>query len=249
MWKLKVAFLAHEDSLQEGNEIEEQQWVQVPITGQQPKKLAHHQGILQESLDQYIIYGGMIGLDSSDVIYVVDLKNMNFTAISSSQQKEKSDKALPGPRDAFCFVTVATTTTTKVKPMYLIGGFKNGMKMNDIYKLHYENQTFEWEFLDIKQKLKPEVRSSFGACVQIDPHGKEHIFIFGGSGDNNAKYNDIWECDGTHWTLHKPQTKEDGLPLEKSGLTLNIYQNRYLLIFGGIHEVTYEMNDLRVFDL
>ena len=27
------------------------------------------------------------------------------------------------------------------------------------------------------------------------------------------------------------------------------YNNRYLLIFGGIHEITYEMNDLRIYDL
>ena len=27
------------------------------------------------------------------------------------------------------------------------------------------------------------------------------------------------------------------------------YLNRYLLIFGGIHEITYELNDLRMFDL
>ena len=28
-----------------------------------------------------------------------------------------------------------------------------------------------------------------------------------------------------------------------------MYNDRYILIFGGIHEVTYELNDLHIFDL
>lgn len=77
----------------------------------------------------------MIGIDSSDTIYIVDLKNFNFTPIPVAQQKEKAGKALPGPRDDFSLLSFQGDQG-KVKPVYLVGGFKNGTKMNDVYKLH-----------------------------------------------------------------------------------------------------------------
>lgn len=32
-------------------------------------------------------------------------------------------------------------------------------------------------------------------------------------------------------------------------MSVCLFMNRYLLVFGGIHEVTYEMNDFRMFDM
>lgn len=82
--------------------------------------------------------------------------------------------------------------------MYLIGGFKNGMKMMDIYRLHYNpsDRSFEWELFELKspKAIHPEVRSSFGAVVYVDPASdQESILVFGGSGDNNTKFNDLWQ--------------------------------------------------------
>jgi hypothetical protein len=34
-----------------------------------------------------------------------------------------------------------------VKPVYLVAGFKNGTKMNDVYKLHQEGKNFIWELI------------------------------------------------------------------------------------------------------
>jgi len=52
-----------------------------------------------------IVYGGIIGIEASDTIYFVELKNFNFTAIPAAQQKEKNGKALPGPRDDFSLLS------------------------------------------------------------------------------------------------------------------------------------------------
>lgn len=43
----------------------------------------------------------------------------------------------------------------------------------------------------------PEPRSSFSAFCHNDPQGHEKVFIFGGAGENNAKYNDLWVFDGS----------------------------------------------------
>lgn len=95
----------------------------------------------------------------------------------------------------------------------------------------------------------PEPRSSFAAALSTDTQ----FFIFGGSGDNNVKYNDLWEFDGTQWIQHSKshgeEASSDNAPLQKSGHQITIYKNRYILVFGGIHEVTYEMNDFKLFDI
>ena len=105
MWKLNVDFLAHgaldKSDSDDGVEIENIQWKQVNITGKFPAKISHHQGVVQEASKELIIYGGIVGIDGSDTLYVVDLSKYSFTAITVAQQKEKNGKALPGPRDDF----------------------------------------------------------------------------------------------------------------------------------------------------
>ena len=106
------------------------------MTGRYPRKLSHHAGVLIESTKQFLIYGGILGIDSNDVIYVLDLQTFNVEAHPVSSQSELKGKLLPGPRDDFSFVTSSDPSNTSARPIFLIGGFKNGMKMNDIYKLH-----------------------------------------------------------------------------------------------------------------
>ncbi len=87
MWKLKIDFLkggANHDT-EEGAEVDGIQWKHVNITGKFPAKISHHQAIVQETSKELVIYGGIIGIDASDVIYLVDLKSFAFTAIPASQ--------------------------------------------------------------------------------------------------------------------------------------------------------------------
>lgn len=140
----------------------------------------------------------------------------------------------------------------RTKPVYLIGGFKNGSKMNDVYKLNQAGATFTWELLEIAG-AHPEPRSSFAACLSSDTS----FYLFGGSGENNAKYNDLWQFNGKSWVKICANTAidaEDGAqpdsqPLHKSGHQIALHKDRFILVFGGIHEVTYEMNDFKAFDL
>ena len=55
------------------------------IGGKYPAKLAHHQGVLQEFTKEFIIYGGIKGIDSSDNIYVVDLNTFTFKEVPAAQ--------------------------------------------------------------------------------------------------------------------------------------------------------------------
>jgi hypothetical protein len=60
--------------------------------------------------------------------------------------------------------------------------------------------------------------------------------------------NDIWQFNGTAWKKIQPLNAEDA-PQERGGHQMVVYKNRFLLIFGGMQEVTNELNDLNLFDL
>lgn len=72
--------------------------------------------------------------------------------------------------------------------------------MNDIYRLHIDDvgSLFEWELIEVKGK-RPEPRSGFVAVCQTDSTGKDKLIIFGGAGDNHAKYNDVWTFSEGSW--------------------------------------------------
>ena len=105
MWKLNIDFLTQgaldKPESEDGVEVDNIQWKQVNITGKFPPKISHHQGYVQEASKELIVYGGIVGIEGSDTLYVVDFNKYNFTAIPIAQQKEKNGKALPGPRDDF----------------------------------------------------------------------------------------------------------------------------------------------------
>ena len=100
--------------------------------------------------DIFVIYGGIIGMDSSDTLFILDLNSFAFEAVKRHQQREKNGKELPGPRDDFALITAQGNDDDKVKPIYMFGGFKNGLKMNDLYRLHIEDKQYVWELLEIK---------------------------------------------------------------------------------------------------
>lgn len=106
-----------------------------------------------------------MGLDSNDTLYVLNLNRMSWEAIPKAQQKGE----LPGPRDDFVFVTPAGQGPDgSMKSMYVVGGFKDGQKMNDIYKLESPDcKQFIWEQVKVKNpKVQPEPRTGFaGACT------------------------------------------------------------------------------------
>ena len=73
------------------------------------------------------------------------------------------------------------------------------------------------------------------------------MYIFGGKNDENEKLNDTWKFDfGTRsWT----EIHQVDIPPPRSGHAAQVYQDRYMIVHGGIFFVTRELNDLHVFDM
>lgn len=74
------------------------------------------------------------------------------------------------------------------------------------------------------------------------------MYVFGGKSDNSVKLNDLWafNMSSHQWSLIKPV--DEVLPETRSGHTACMYDG-IMLVFGGIFEVTKELNDVCAFSL
>lgn len=77
----------------------------------------------------------------------------------------------------------------------------------------------------------------------------DSIYVFGGQDDDSNKLSDMWEYNmkTSVWTQMRFGW-HDFKPMPRSGHTTMVCDGR-LFIFGGIFELTKELNDLCLFDL
>lgn len=120
----------------------------------------------------------------------------------------------------------------------VFGGNVNGFKTNIVLLYHIiENK---WEKLATTGDI-PE-RSNHAATLIGDS-----LYVFGGKDVDNNKLNDFWKLDlnSKAWT----KLEQGGeAPLERSGCSLVGYKN-YLILFGGIFELTKELGDCYAYDI
>ena len=71
------------------------------------------------------------------------------------------------------------------------------------------------------------------------------MYVFGGKNDSSEKLNDLWvfNIGDKKWIEIEA---EGEIPFERSGHSSDIY-GEYLVIFGGIWDVTKELNDLHLY--
>jgi hypothetical protein len=71
------------------------------------------------------------------------------------------------------------------------------------------------------------------------------MYIFGGKDDENLKLSDTWKFNLStlEWSLIETVSE----PMGRSGHASQVYQD-CMIIYGGIFEVTKELNDMHVFD-
>ena len=74
------------------------------------------------------------------------------------------------------------------------------------------------------------------------------MYLFGGRDEDNAKLNDLWRFDIATNVWQEVKPSDGKYPLERSGHAADIYEGQYMIVFGGIYEITKELNDLHIFD-
>ena len=72
------------------------------------------------------------------------------------------------------------------------------------------------------------------------------MWVFGGKDEDNQKLKDLWSFDiqTSAWTQHDCDLKS---LLPRSGHSACVYED-WMLIFGGIHEITKELEDMAVYN-
>jgi hypothetical protein len=74
------------------------------------------------------------------------------------------------------------------------------------------------------------------------------MVIFGGRDDESNKLNDIWIFNFSTYQWEEIDLEDEDIkPLPRSGHSACLYKDM-MLIFGGIYEVTKELDDMYLFD-
>ena len=71
------------------------------------------------------------------------------------------------------------------------------------------------------------------------------MYVFGGKNDDSQKMNDLWVFNiaDEMWTEVQPTGE---IPFERSGHSMSVI-NGNIIVFGGIWDVTKELNDLHCY--
>ena len=150
-----------------------------------------------------------------------------------------SDQVLP--RDDHCMSVIGDGK------FLVFGGFVNGSRVNEVASFEMINsQTLSSKCLVANEEsaVAPLARASLsGVCYN------EKLYVFGGQDDDNNKMGDMWEFDTVNNSWSKIEATEgDMQPTARSGHSSVVHGDK-MYIFGGILELTKELNDMLVFDL
>ena len=123
--------------------------------------------------------------------------------------------------------------------MIIFGGFEQGTRSNQTSV--YNFTTNQWENIEIGPgQSVPCARSGHSASIS-----NGNMYVFGGKNEDSEKLNDLWVYNiaDKKWAEIEP---EGEFPFERSGHSSDVYDD-YLVIFGGIWDVTKELNDLHLY--
>jgi len=101
----------------------------------------------------------------------------------------------------------------------------------------------DWKCLGEASPVKPDPRAS-----QSTAYYQGKLYIFGGMDEATVKFSDLWELD-----LSTQVYKEIQLPAgspqpgPRSGHSATIFKGK-MYIFGGILELTKELNEMLIYD-
>ena len=201
-------------------------WETVQMKGAVPGKISHHKpAVFGQSV---MMYGG-INDDKCTIWEFDSIKN------SFAQIKQTGD--VPKARDDH------SCSQIDEESIVIFGGFVEGSRCNEIFVAKKNGLNLEWKQVGTDSPQAPCPRNSHTSVVY---EGK--LYIFGGQDDDTDKLCDLWEFDlvsGIFTQIELPASSY--VPSARSGHSANIYNGK-MYIFGGILELTKELNELICYD-
>ena len=127
--------------------------------------------------------------------------------------------------------------------MVIFGGFIDGERTAGSYRFNFK--TSEWSAILVDVSVgRPSARAGHSAVVN-----DKYMYIFGGKDNDDVLLNDLWRLDLESDVWEQVKVSDDSqVPQGRCGHSSVVY-NGHILIFGGIFEITRELNDCYIFNL
>ena len=167
-------------------------------------------------------------------MYRLDLQSFNWDLVGT---KGGEINTPPGSIDEH-------TANLDGNQIVIFGGFEDGTRVNHVHT--FDVETLTWQKIETADALArtPKPRAGHSGVIQ-----NGSLYVFGGKDDDNNKLEDLWKFDLSSRTWTQLITDETyNRPMARSGHSAILYQN-YIGIFGGIFEVTKELNDFHLYDI
>lgn len=173
------------------------------------------------------LYGGSSQSSENDQLYTLFMNSMEWRVVKTLGES-------PGYLDEHSAVVSG-------KEIVIFGGFGRNGRSNDVFTFNIEDKLWTWKRGGDDPRRYPQPRSGHDSVVLGDS-----MWMFGGQGDTE-KFNDLWRYSIHFNTWDQVQVDDESSPLQWSGHSMTTYKH-YLIIFGGIHEVTKELDDAYAFN-
>lgn len=204
---------------------------------EEPGKLHRHTAVTYNN--KMYIYGGKINVFENT-------KNLWAFSFASNQWELIKSKRVSD--DQFFPLEVDSHNAILYKDeMIVFGGYLGKISKYSNLVYSYDFQTNIWKLYympkpDDKKNEKPKRRANAGAIILNDA-----LLIYGGT-NGKSKFNDLWRFDlrTLKWSLLSKM--EEFTPEPRSGHIFVNYKDK-LILFGGIHDIAHEKNDILFFDL
>lgn len=127
----------------------------------------------------------------------------------------------------------------------IIGGYNGATAeyLNSVYEYNISKNKVSVLFAGQQEPNEKIPLPRSGCAAASDGN---NVYMFGGK-DAENRMNDLWEFSLTDFN-YRQMEKAGDVPPERNGHTMNFFEGK-LYVFGGIHDITWELDDLHIFNL
>lgn len=203
-------------------------WEPITPKGANPGKISHHKpAVFGQSV---VVFGGIKDYENNEEAFEYD-------AVKNTWYELKQTGDVPAPRDDHSLNLIDD------ERFMIFGGFVAGSRVNEAYVCRKNGNTLEWTRIGENSQQRPSIRASHSAVIH-----NNKCYIFGGQDDDNNKLNDLWELDlATEAWTEVELAPGSYPPACRSGHSANLFRGK-MYVFGGILELTKELNEMLCYD-
>lgn len=179
-------------------------------------------------------FGGNKAEGTNNEVYVLNLQNNTWS--TSKISSAEIDANCLGRDDH-------ATAPLKAGSWLSFGGYVNGDRVDQLLQYNVGSAGISVDIVAGGERATGPSHRAGSSIVVRD----NQVVVFGGQEDDNRKLNDVWSytIDGGQWSKCDPNS--EFVPAPRSGHSAVLF-NEKMYIFGGIYELTHELNDLVQFD-